>query len=208
VTDLSAVYFDVLKDRLYASAPGWKDRRSGQTAMYRVHMALTRLLAPLLTFTCEEVWQHTRRGAAVADSVHLDYFPEPGDLTAGIPHAALGRMAEWGALIGIRKNVLKSLDDAREQKVIGSSLEAAISMEASGETLALLKEYEAQLPALFIVSQIEMKEGSSDELSVTVERTRGDKCERCWRYTLDVGQDENFPTTCLRCAAAVKEILQ
>ena len=208
VTDLSAVYFDVLKDRLYASAPGWRERRSGQTAMYRVHVALTRLLAPLLSFTCEEVWQHTKRGAAAADSIHLDYFPEPGDLTEGIPDSARGRMAQWDALIGARNTVLKSLDDAREQKLIGSSLEAAVTLEAGGETLALLKEYEAQLPALFIVSQVELKTGNSDGVAVTVERTRGDKCERCWRYTLDVGKDEDFPTICLRCAAAVKEILE
>jgi isoleucyl-tRNA synthetase len=207
-TDLSAVYFDVLKDRLYASAPDWKERRSGQTAMYRIHFALTRLLAPLLTFTCEEVWQRTKRPAGSPDSVHLDYFPEPDELTEGIPATARERIGKWDALMAVRDAVLKRLDDAREQKVIGSSLEAAVSVEAQGETLALLRQYESELPALFIVSQVGLKERNSEAVAVEVERARGDKCERCWRYLLDVGQDADFPTVCLRCAAAVKEILK
>jgi isoleucyl-tRNA synthetase len=208
VTDLSAMYFDVLKDRLYASAPGWKERRSGQTAMYRVHLALTNLLAPLLSFTCEEVWQHTKHAAGSPESVHLSYFPEPQELTHGIPEDARARVAKWDALVKVRDAVLKSLDNARENKLIGSSLEAAVSLEAGGETLNLLKAYEAQLPALFIVSQVELNQGSGEELSVRVERARGDKCERCWRYTLDIGQDSDFPTICSRCVAAVKEILE
>jgi isoleucyl-tRNA synthetase len=208
VTDLSAVYFDVLKDRLYASAPNWKDRRSGQTAMYRVHLALTNLLAPLLSFTCEEVWQHTRHEAGSPGSVHLSYFPDPGELTQGIPEEARDRVAQWDALIKVRNTVLKSLDNARESKLIGSSLEAGVTLDARGETLDLLKAYEAQLPALFIVSHVELKETYAEEIAVQVERARGDKCERCWRYTLDIGQDSDFPTICSRCTAAVKEILE
>jgi isoleucyl-tRNA synthetase len=208
VTDLSAVYFDVLKDRLYASAPNWKERRSGQAAMYRVHLALTNLLAPLLSFTCEEVWHYTKHESGSPESVHLSYFPEPQALTHGIPDEARARVSKWDALIKVRDAVLKSLDRAREDKLIGSSLEAAVALESRDETLDLLKAYEAQLPALFIVSQVELKEGSADEVAVQVERARGDKCERCWRYTLDIGQDSDFPTICSRCAAAVKEILQ
>jgi isoleucyl-tRNA synthetase len=205
VTDLSALYFDVLKDRLYASAPHWRERRSGQTAIYRIHLALTRLLAPLLSFTCDEVWQHTRRPVGSPASVHLDYFPEPGQLSEGIPNSARARLSKWDTLIGVRDAVLKSLDDARERKVIGSSLEASVGLEANGEMLKLLTDYETELPALFIVSQVELKKGTVDPIAVQVDRARGDKCERCWRYTLDVGHDEDFPTICLRCAAAVKE---
>lgn len=208
VTDLSAVYFDVLKDRLYASAPDWKDRRSGQTAVHRIHIALTRLLAPLLSFTCEEVWGRTRRSASGPDSVHLALFPEPGELTEGISTAARARIANWTSLMKARDSVLKKLDDARDQKVIGSSLEAAVSVSATGELLNLLREYEQELPALFIVSQVEVKEGITEGLTVEVERTPGDKCERCWRYLLDVGRESDFPTICERCTAAVKEMLQ
>ncbi len=209
VTDLSAMYFDVLKDRLYASAPQWPERRSGQTAIYRIHLALTRLLAPLLSFTCEEVWQHTRRPLGSPESVHMDYFPEPEQLSGDIPDSARARLSRWDTLIGVRDTVLKSLDDARERKEIGSSLEAAVRLEAQGSLLQLLTHYEAQLPALFIVSQVELEKGNLDAgaVAVHVERARGDKCERCWRYTLDVGQDGDFPTICLRCAAAVKEML-
>ncbi len=207
VTDLSAVYFDVLKDRLYTTAPQSKARRSGQTAIYRVHLALVRLLAPLLSFTCEEVWAHTKRILGSPNSVHLDYFPSPAELTEGLPEQARQRLANWDRLSEIRGIVLKHLDTAREQKMIGSGLEAAVTLEAGGETYRLLNEYLPQLPALFIVSQVGLKQGAAEMMEVQVERASGDKCERCWKYTLDVGQDPDFPTICLPCAAAIKESL-
>jgi isoleucyl-tRNA synthetase len=207
VTDLSAVYFDVLKDRLYTTAARSKARRSGQTAMYRVHLALVRLLAPLLTFTCEEVWAHTKRIEESPDSVHLDYFPSAEELTVGLPDAARQRLSNWDRLTEIRSLVLKHLDTAREAKTIGSGLEAAVTLEAGGDTYRLLNEYLPQLPALFIVSQVGLKPGATEMVTVQVERASGDKCERCWKYTLDVGQDPDFPTICASCAAAVKESL-
>jgi isoleucyl-tRNA synthetase len=207
VTDLSAVYFDVLKDRLYTTATRSQARRSGQTAIYRLHLALVRLLAPLLTFTCEEVWSHTKRVEGSPDSVHLDYFPAPEELTAGLPESATKLLPDWEKLIELRNLVLKNLDAAREQKVIGAPLEAAVTIEASGESYKLLHSRESQLPALFIVSQVELKLGTSDEVTVTVERASGDKCERCWKYRFDVGKDPSFPTICEPCAEAVREFL-
>jgi isoleucyl-tRNA synthetase len=206
VTDLSAVYFDILKDRLYTTAPRSHARRSGQTAMYRLHLALARLLAPLLTFTCEEVWGHTRHVPGAPASVHLTYFPQPEELTEGITNGQRPAMDAWAKLMEVRDAVLKSLDDAREQKVIGSSLEAAVQLEAGGETYTTLSAYRAQLPAIFIVSQVELSKGAEDSLAVRVDRARGDKCERCWKYTLDVGSDPEFPTICAACAAVVKEL--
>jgi isoleucyl-tRNA synthetase len=206
VTDLSAVYFDVLKDRLYTTAPRSRARRSGQTAIYRLHLALVRLLAPLLTFTCEEVWKHTRRPEGSAESVHVSCFPEPEELTAGLSDARRPDLRLWDKLMDVRTAVLKSLDDAREQKMIGSSLEAAVRLEASGEMYSLLKSYRLQLPALFIVSQVELVQGTGDALVIQVDRARGDKCERCWKYTLDVGNDPAFPTICATCVLAVKEL--
>jgi isoleucyl-tRNA synthetase len=208
VTDLSAVYFDILKDRLYTTAPRSRARRSGQTAIYRLHLALVRLLAPLLTFTCEEVWGHTRHLPGSPESVHLAYFPSREELTEGLTGDQKPDLPTWGKLMDVRNTVLKRLDDAREQKVIGSSLEAAVQLEASGEVYEVLNSYRLQLPSLFIVSQVGLSPNQSAEpLSVRVERAIGDKCERCWKYTLDVGSDAAFPTICAACASALKESL-
>jgi isoleucyl-tRNA synthetase len=105
----------------------------------------------------------------------------------------------------VRDQVMKSLDKTREDKVIGGSLEAAVLLTAGGELYSLLAEYESQLPALFIVSQVELRKANGEELSIAVNRALGDKCERCWKYTQDVGSDPDFPTICKACAAAVKE---
>jgi len=162
-----------------------------------------RLLAPLMSFTAEEVWGHMGR----TGSIHLAYFPEPGELSAGLDDAARKRTAHWDRLIQVRDVVLKHLDTARNEKLIGAPLEARVRLSAGGELHALLQQYAVQLPALFIVSQVEVERTESDELAVTLERAAGDKCERCWKYTLDVGSDAAFPTICMPCAAAVHEIL-
>jgi isoleucyl-tRNA synthetase len=110
--------------------------------------------------------------------------------------------------MGVRDQVMKSLDRVREDKVIGGSLEAAVQLTAGGELYSLLDEYQSQLPALFIVSQVEIRKADTEELSIVVSRALGDKCERCWKYTLDIGSDPDFPTICKACAAAVKETLE
>jgi isoleucyl-tRNA synthetase len=200
--DLSAVYFDVQKDGLYCSAPKWAVRRSTQTALYRLLGALVRLLAPLVSFTAEEVW--TQMGCP--DSVHMAHFPAPGDLAAGIGGGMKKRAANWDRLMEVRDSVLKSLEAARNEKLIGAPLEARVKLAADGDWYALLEEYAAQLPSLFIVSQVDV-ERAPGELAVQVARAAGQKCERCWKYTTDVGSDERFPTVCGRCAKAVHEIL-
>src|SRR5262249_1925261 len=124
--DLSAIYFDVLKDRLYTSATKSKARRSAQTARYRLLDALVRLLAPIMSFTAEEVWLNMGREG----SVHAAYFPEPSDLTAGIPDAARKRAANWDRLMEVRDDVLKSLEAARNEKLIGATLEAGVRSHA------------------------------------------------------------------------------
>jgi isoleucyl-tRNA synthetase len=107
----------------------------------------------------------------------------------------------------VRDVVLKHLDTARNEKLIGAPLEARVRLSANGERYTLLEQYAAQLPALFIVSQVEVERAEGDDLGVKVERAAGDKCERCWKYTTDVGGDASFPTICLPCARAVHEIL-
>ena len=120
-TDLSAVYFDVLKDRLYTSATKSLARRSGQTALYKVHYALTRLAAPLLAFTTEEVWGYTRKPAGAPESVHLAMLPEPEELASSLDAA---KIETWSRLMDVREMVLKALEEARQNKLIGTSLEA------------------------------------------------------------------------------------
>ena len=199
--DLSSIYFDVLKDRLYTAAPKSRERRSAQTALLRLASALVRLFAPILSFTMEEIWPHLGE----TGSVHTAYFPEPGELSAGIHAEHRARAANWDRLIGTRDVVLKSLEAARQEKVIGAPLEASVRLTAGPELYPLLAQYAAELPALFIVSHVELAEG--DALSATIGRAPGTKCERCWKYTADIGQAEDFPTVCGPCAAAVREIV-
>ena len=206
-TDLSALYFDVLKDRLYTAAPRSRARRSAQTALYRIHYALLRLVAPLLSFTAEEIWRHMRRPAGAPDSVHLALFPEPEELTAGLPADLPQRAANWERLVGVRDIVLKSLETARQEKTIGAPLEARVSLSANSDLYPLLEEYARELPALFIVSQVALAHQPVPELAVEIGRAEGVKCERCWKYTTDTGADPAWPTICLACAEAVRDTL-
>jgi isoleucyl-tRNA synthetase len=207
ITDLSALYFDVLKDRLYTAAPASLARRSAQTALYRLNYALVRLLSPLLTFTTEEVWANMRRPAGEAESVHLALFPAPGELTQGFTAAHRERFKNWERLMEVRDHVLKSLEAARQEKFIGAPLEAAVHLAADGGLYPLLKRHEAELPSLFIVSQVSIDKHSEKVLSVHVNRAEGSKCARCWKYTSDVGSVAELPSVCAACAAAVAEML-
>jgi isoleucyl-tRNA synthetase len=204
-TDLSAVWVDIVKDRLYTAAPRSVARRSAQTAMYRIVYALVRLLAPLLSFTCEEVWGYLCKPAGAPDSVHLDLFPEPEELTRGITAAQRERLANWNKLMQVRDQVLKPLEVARQvEKRIGKSLEARVVLTAGPDLYPLLREYAADLPATFIVSQVELLERSQEGLAIEIQRALGAKCERCWKYTLDVGANPEFPTICAACSEALQ----
>ena len=205
-SDLSAVYFDVVKDRLYTAAPKSKSRRSAQTALYRINYALVRLLAPILTFTSEEVWTSMRHSAGEPDSVHLALLPEPEELTAGLSDAQRDRAANWHRLMEVRAQVLKSLEVARQEKFIGAPLEAHVHIAANGDVYPLLNEYAKDLPGLFIVSQVALENRAGDALSVKIGRAEGTKCERCWKYTTDVGAAAAFPTVCAACAQALSEM--
>jgi isoleucyl-tRNA synthetase len=188
---------------LYTSAKESKARRSAQSALHRLLDALVRLLAPIVSFTAEEVWTHMNREG----SVHTAYFPEPSELTAGLGDAARKRAANWDRLIEVRDLVLKSLETARNDKLIGAPLEARLKLSAPNDLLPLLEKYAWELPGLFIVSQVDLEPAPANALSVRVERASGLKCERCWKYTEDVGQNSRFPTICAACASAVEETL-
>src|SRR5215831_7486881 len=203
---LSARYFDILKDRLYTFAPRNPARRSAQTALYRIADALARMLAPILVFTADEIWENLPADNNRAVSVHMATLPE----ASGAQDAAL--RANWDLLFALRDDVLRALEEARVAKVIGSSLEADVTLVAQGETLELLRRYEDQLRYLFIVSRVELQEAVGadasieQDVAVRIGRAPGQKCERCWNYSTRVGESEKYPTVCERCVAALTEI--
>jgi len=201
--DLSAVYFDVLKDRLYTAAPKSHSRRSAQTVLHRLIYALVRLCAPILAFTTDEVWRHM----GFEGTVHTALFPEPEELTTGITAEQKTRAQNWDRLMQVRQDVLKSLEVARQEKFIGAPLEARVRLSANGDLFPLLEKYAADLPALFIVSEVALAQGTGDVMEVKVERADGAKCERCWKYKTDIGTNATFPTICGTCSEAVNEIL-
>ncbi|MGH9736638.1 MAG: isoleucine--tRNA ligase [Candidatus Acidiferrales bacterium] len=209
--DLSAFYFDVLKDRLYTFAPKNVGRRSAQTAIYRIANALTRLIAPTLVFTSEEVWKFLPHEAGDPDSVHMTLFPEPEPFEGALDE---NRAANWERLLEVRNEVLKALEPLRAAKTISASLEARVTLHASGQLSAILREYGKQLPAMFIVSQVELassdgngaRAGGADSLQIEPARALGKKCDRCWNYSVHVGENPKYPTVCERCVAALDEI--
>jgi isoleucyl-tRNA synthetase len=190
------VYFEILKDRLYTGAS--RPRRSGQAALYKIHYALTRLVAPLMSFTAEEVWSHTVKPAGAPDSVHIAMLPDPAELDSGLSGAQL---AAWDQLMDLREPALKALEEARAAKRIGSALEARLRITAGAHSI--LVERASELPALFVVSQVSVEPGGS--FHIAVERAEGAKCERCWKYSTAVGQDAEYPTVCDACSAALRE---
>ncbi|HKE59065.1 MAG TPA: class I tRNA ligase family protein, partial [Pyrinomonadaceae bacterium] len=197
---LSARYFDIVKDRLYTFAPGNLARRSAQTVLYRIADTLTRLLAPILVFTADEIWENLPASDQSLSSVHLAEFP------ARAADADAGLLKTWTRLFEIRDDVLRALEEARIAKQIGSSLEAKVTLAAAGESLTLLRKYQAELRYLFIVSQVEVVDAAGDRVSLTVSRAEGEKCERCWNYSLRVGESARYSTVCERCVAALEEI--
>jgi len=212
VVDLSAFYFDILKDRLYTFAARSPGRRSAQTAIYRITNALVRLVAPILVFTAEESWKHLPRRSGDPESVHMALFPAAKELTTGLDAA---KSANWNQLLVVREEVLKALEAARSARTISSSLEARVVIHTSGALAELLENYGPWLPALLIVSQVQLGGGGPPPLlrsnslpgfEVAVLRANGRKCERCWNYSTHVGESAEYPTVCERCLAALEEI--
>jgi len=211
VVDLSAFYYDVLKDRLYTKAANNPARRSAQTAIYKISSALIRVAAPILVFTAEEIWKYLPKSAAEPASVHITLFPEESELRSGIGAA---QTAAWDLLAKVRAEVLKALETARNEKKINSGLEAKVLLNANPELKAKLKNHLSQLPALFIVSQVDFfSAGAPDyqselvpSLEVCIHKADGTKCERCWNYSTHVGENSRYPTICERCSAALAEI--
>jgi len=188
---LSAFYFDVVKDKLYTLPAGCFERRSIQTVLHEVLDVLVRVMSPVLPHTCEEIWGYVRVAGEKPASVHLVSMPEAENAWID---KKLGE--RWSRFLDIRNEVNKSLENARDRKLIRNSLEAKVILEARGELLSFLKEHDSDLPAILIVSQVECKEGDSEELQVKILKADGGKCKRCWKYSLSV--EEEICQTCLK----------
>jgi isoleucyl-tRNA synthetase len=194
--DLSAFYADVSKDTLYTFAAGSPERRSAQTAMYVMADGLARLLAPILPVSADELWRYLP--GKREDSVHLAEFPSEVE---GLIEAELD--TRWTRLREIRDEVNRALETARQEKLIGTSLAARVALTAGGETAALLRRYEADLPMLFIVSQVTLDTTGPEGVSVSVSRAEGEKCARCWRVLPEISRDPGTDGLCSRCIDAL-----
>ena len=205
VLDMSNFYLDAAKDRLYVEGKDSETRRAAQTTIYKVLHTLTRLIAPILSFTSDEIWKFMPHYASDdVRNVVLNDFPEAsGKVDADF-------IARWEKIHAIRDDVKKALEVARTAKVIGASLEGAVTVYATGDNLAFLKSCEDILALCFIVSSVEIVEGEGGEhkgdsgIGVTVTHAKGEKCERCWSFSETVGEDAEHPTLCARCRAIVK----
>ena len=208
VIDMSNFYLDVLKDRLYVEAKNSKTRTIAQTAIYIILDKLTRLIAPILAFTADEIWQfmpHT----SDCDARHVVYNSIPD--VADSYDAEF--MARWEKIHAMRDDVKKALELARAEKVIGSSLDAKVTLYADGELYEFAESVKDILPTVFMVSDFKLEKGQGGEfkgevanMGVTAVHADGEKCARCWSFGNTVGTDAEHPTVCARCAKVVKTI--
>jgi isoleucyl-tRNA synthetase len=211
--DLSAFYADVSKDRLYTYGVRSSQRRSAQTAMYTMADGLTRLMAPIMPFTADELWRHLPRQAVSPsgreESVHLALFPRETELAVFVDRDLLER---WTRLLAVREEVLAEIEPLRKGKQIGSSLQARVVLTATAAELPLLERYAKELPMLFIVSDVEVRPapdaGEAPEAArprIAIERAGGMKCERCWRYVDRVSSEAAWAGLCARCQDALAQ---
>jgi isoleucyl-tRNA synthetase len=203
--EMSSFYLDILKDRMYTSKADSISRRSAQTVLHEILDTLLRLLAPVLSFTADEAWQHMP--GRKEQSVHLAAFPL---LHPEWKNDVL--VERWDRIMKVRGDVSKALELARVAKTIGHSLDAAVTITAPVELLGFLREYESELQSIFIVSKVTLADSCSGEcwiseniegLKIQVAAAPGAKCERCWYYSEELGSDGEHPTICPKCTAAV-----
>ena len=202
--DLSALYLDVLKDRLYTSKAGAKERRSAQSAMYIILNAMTRLLAPVLVFTSEEIWSSMPDYNGKEESIHMTQFPE---VESQYFDEELGK--KWETLIAAKGEMSKAIEIARQKKVVGHSLDSCVNVHAPEKLQAFLGEYLDTMKSLLIVSQVNLVPADQvsdpyestefEGLKIEVSKARGMKCDRCWNYSETVGENADHPTICARC---------
>jgi isoleucyl-tRNA synthetase len=201
IVDLSAFYLDVLKDRMYTFAPSNPARRSAQTVLWKITETLVRLVAPILSFTADEIWEHLPAVEGREASVHLARFPKPEEIYSEDPAPVL---AEWQKLFAVRDQVLRVLEEDRQAKIIGKGLEAQITIEESGELFSLLKRFETGLKEFLNVSSVTVVEGR--DADVIASAASGKKCARCWNFMPEVSDYGIWHDVCTRCQAALREM--
>lgn len=210
--ELSAFYLDILKDRVYTALPGSIERRAAQTAMYEILNTLVVMVAPVLTFTSEEVWQYMPKQQGRPESVQLASWP-----TARPEYLDAALETKWDKILAMRSEITKALETARRNKVIGHSLDAAVSLYAAGEELTALSAIKDDLATLLIVSDVTLSDqldqapgeayrAENMQMAVAIAPAQGGKCERCWIYSPTVDQDNEHPALCQRCATVVKNM--
>jgi isoleucyl-tRNA synthetase len=212
VSDLSSFYLDVLKDRMYCDPENSQRRRSCQTAMRKILVDLTKLLAPILTYTCEEIWSYLPEKDRTQASVHLTEMPTPDDK---LSDAVL--LDRWDSFLKVREDVLRELERLREERTIGNSLEASVNLGVQDPTvISLLRSFgEQTLADLFMVSEVNLSESELPNaprgqnfpaLSIHCVQSKHQKCERCWGYRKTTGANAAHPTLCVRCADTVNAL--
>jgi isoleucyl-tRNA synthetase len=218
IVDLSSFYLDVLKDRMYTFAPTSKERRSAQTVLWKITETLVRLVAPVLSFTADEVWEYLPAVAGREASVHLALFPKPEEVFSEEPATLL---EEWKQLFEIRDAALRELEVYRQSGKIGKALEADVVVHAKGARLALLRRYEPNLKEVFNVSSVSVTDdfgiplsrsgepvlvNFSGDLLCDVRPASGSKCARCWNFMPVVSNYGVWENVCTRCQTALTEM--
>ncbi|MCD7723299.1 MAG: isoleucine--tRNA ligase [Clostridiales bacterium] len=205
VVDMSNFYFDVLKDRLYTSKADSATRRAAQSVIYKILDSLVLLITPILAFTAEEIWEYMPHAAIRnPESPLFNEIPQPGFIKADDEF-----MQKWEKIQAIRTDVQKALEIARNEKKIGKSLEAAVTLGADGELYEFLAPIKEQLAEVFITSSVEVTKekagyrGDVDGLFVSISNAAGEKCERCWKFSTTVGSCAEHPQLCQRCAGVI-----
>ena len=198
VVDMSNFYLDIIKDRLYTRKKDSIERRAAQTAMYEILSSLVRIIAPMTSFTAEEIWKYMpHKENENKESIMLEYWPETKE-----EYENKELEKKWSKIIKVKEEAAKALEMARAEKIIGHSLNAKVIINADKENYEFLKGKEDLLQEVFIVSGVELNE--SKEFSVEVKTADGEKCERCWMYSTTVGEDKENPTICHKCSEALK----
>jgi isoleucyl-tRNA synthetase len=202
VNDLSAIYFDILKDRLYTSSKNAKERKSSQAALYRITHALLTSMAPIMSFTCEEAWQHFGK----TNSIFEESFPLLDSFWQNLKDESNATEKIQKAL-DLRELINKAIEEKRQAKEIGHNLEAEVELEVPQNIYDILTNIKEDLARLYIVSSLTLKASKDEMVKVRILKASGTKCERCWVYSPSVGKSVEHPTLCSRCVQAVKDYL-
>lgn len=200
VVDMSNFYLDVLKDRLYTEKADSESRRAAQTAIYIIVDAMTRMISPILAYTSDEIWNYMPHGKD-CNTENIVFNDMPNEVSIDVEE---GFMSKWDKIHELRDSVKKTLETFIKDKTIKSSLEASVVLTAGGKSYDFLEAVKDELSAAFIVSDVEIVNGDSEEIKIEIKKAEGGKCERCWSISDTVGKNSEHPTLCSRCCEILK----